>query len=550
MYGEIPKEPVVFAACDSKYFIEHGAAFVYSVTRFKNCHIHVVNPTDEVFSLGTLLAGTSENRVTFTFSDVNFTGQNSDGERTYYACLRFFVLPTILQSAEKVLVLDIDCLLMKDFEWPKQSIGFFAREPLPNSSGWEREGTRVAAGAVYFDRSAFSKAVDIEKLLYKMLKDGQFRWFVDQYVLHEVLWKNRRECLIFDSEFMDWEFQDGSVIWTGKGPRKYENKTYVGAKESFSSLLKKKVSAHQTILLAPRLDTSFKKTGLFFAGPMLFPSIREHWSNFVKKKRNDDTLVITMPNWMFNSTLEKWIDESVELLVPHKERHNWGGSHQKTQFYMQTVFPFLFTIDPIGWGGGASFCDQFDPESEYSSEAFEQMSAYVKSGKTKFDQPSSKCHIEPGFVLVPLQLPHDETIKYHSEISVELFVEKIAKWASKKDVRVVFKGHPVNLASMTPLKAIIEKHSHCQYVDQYSLTGLMEKALCVFVINSGTGQEAMLLDKPVVAFGRSEYSSVVLKGDIENLDKTLEMVYNTSYNENYRKWFHWFINTVCFDTRK
>ena len=40
----------------------------------------------------------------------------------------------------------------------------------------------------------------------------------------------------FDGNFMDWEFLEGTIIWTGKGPRKYENKTYLEAKKKFNRL--------------------------------------------------------------------------------------------------------------------------------------------------------------------------------------------------------------------------------------------------------------------------------------------------------------------------
>ena len=44
-------------------------------------------------------------------------------------------------------------------------------------------------------------------------------------------------CRIFGPEFMDWEFIEGTTIWTGKGPRKYDNPVYVGKKEEFADLL-------------------------------------------------------------------------------------------------------------------------------------------------------------------------------------------------------------------------------------------------------------------------------------------------------------------------
>ena len=38
---------------------------------------------------------------------------------------------------------------------------------------------------------------------------------------------------VFDNDFMDWEFREGTVIWTGKGSRKFDNPTYVNAKNEF-----------------------------------------------------------------------------------------------------------------------------------------------------------------------------------------------------------------------------------------------------------------------------------------------------------------------------
>ena len=50
--GTFPSEPCVFAACDSKYFLDHASPFCNSVHKADmSCHVHVVNPTEEVFKL-------------------------------------------------------------------------------------------------------------------------------------------------------------------------------------------------------------------------------------------------------------------------------------------------------------------------------------------------------------------------------------------------------------------------------------------------------------------------------------------------------------------
>ena len=43
IYGDFPNEPCVFAACDSKYFVDHASPFVNSAHKVgKPAHVHVV----------------------------------------------------------------------------------------------------------------------------------------------------------------------------------------------------------------------------------------------------------------------------------------------------------------------------------------------------------------------------------------------------------------------------------------------------------------------------------------------------------------------------
>ena len=38
------------------------------------------------------------------------------------------------------------------------------------------------------------------------------------------------DVVVFNGNFMDWEFREGTVIWTGKGRKKYDDPTYLNAK--------------------------------------------------------------------------------------------------------------------------------------------------------------------------------------------------------------------------------------------------------------------------------------------------------------------------------
>ena len=60
------------------------------------------------------------------------------------------------------------------------------------------------------------------------------RWFIDQIALAEVFSRvEEKDITKFDGNFMDWEFIEGTTIWTGKGPRKFENQKYLKAKKDF-----------------------------------------------------------------------------------------------------------------------------------------------------------------------------------------------------------------------------------------------------------------------------------------------------------------------------
>ena len=558
IYGELPTSPVVFAACDSKYFMDHAGPFLYSASNNEfNVHIHVVNPTDEVLSYAAILNSTSKTHTTFTFHDVSLDNLKSEERRAYYACTRFEIAPHLLRFAEKMLILDVDCLVMKKFQFPNKPVGYFPREPLPGTVGWEKAGTAVAAGAVYFDKDAEKVCETVAQTL----KGLPLQWFNDQIALNAVMEQvPQTHVEKFDGEFMDWEFKQGTAIWTGKGPRKYDNKTYVAEKNKWD-MSKKFTDKVDTVILAPRLDLMFKRAGVDWAKSDIEP-IRIHWANFVDKLSSIRTehlhttpLMIQAPRWFFNNSICEWFDkEKCMIYVPHSEKSIWGGG-DNCRYYMQTVFPWLFTIDKKGWGGGSEYKEWFDSAVERDGGAYESMKEYIEKGNTKFKhlQPEAEWEPKEEYVFMPLQLPHDETIKYHSDVTVPEVVKAMCEWADNGGKKVIFKGHPVNIGSMEPLVEIIKQYKNVQYVTDVDINEGIKKSLAVYVVNSGTGQESMLHGKPVVTFGRCDYEAVTIHGDINNLSETWEQVANDDNEERvrlYSKWYNWFINEATFNIRK
>lgn len=547
-YGEVPVGQVFFAACDANYFKKFAPAFVSSIAENSsyNIHIHVINPDDEVFALACYMNSRVSQHVTYTFQDSDLSEYSQEQKRALYASLRFLVAPFLLSHADALMILDIDCMVMKNFEFPPYPVGYFPREPLPGTVGWEAEGTKCAAGCVFLDRSALNVATAISETLGGL----ELKWFNDQIALNHVMSQLPQTFLKkFDSDFMDWEFKEGTAIWTGKGPRKYDNEIYVAKQHEYHDKIM--IATEDKVILAPRLDIPFKQFDFVRAGSVNEP-IRKHWEKFISKKVDQGYYKISSPRWMFNAKIEKYFPNA-QFLVPHVEQHNWGGGH-RSFFYMQTVFPHLFTVDPLGWAGGAQYIASFDPKADYDDAAYNKMKAMVGQGKFGHLQsdntPWNK--IQANYIVVPLQLPHDETIKYHSDFSVEEFVNSLCRMAiANPDMpQLVFKGHPVNLKSMEPLKEIIERYDQL-YIADANFNQLVQKAQAMFILNGGSGQEAMLHGIPVACFGRCDYANAVINGDINNPYQAWTDIQQDNWGARlamYKRWFNWYINDVCIDT--
>jgi len=315
----------------------------------------------------------------------------------------------------------------------------------------------------------------------------------------------------------------------------------------------------KVLILKPRLDIPFKHVGpVPPKDDKPLPPIRQHWENFVYKLAKDheskghDVTIIEEPMPMLTLDIVEKFDADLTY-IPHNDKKRFGGDH-RCRYYMQTVFPWLFTIDTLGWGGDASHCNK-DPwhyEFDWGS-AFKTLQKRIITGETKFEQPEGSYNFEElgDFILVPLQVPHDMTIKYHSPISVKEMADKIADWAERAKVNVVFKPHVLDRGWYRDIITNIKNKKYCHWIDNVPIHTLLKESMACYVINSGVGLEAMLHQIPVVRFGDADYNSSVIKGDINDLTKTWYDV-NISNNPGmivkYMRFYSMFVNDICFDS--
>ena len=292
-------------------------------------------------------------------------------------------------------------------------------------------------------------------------------------------------------------------------------------------------------ILKPRLDCMFKKGHVpEVKGPT--PHHRKPFENFVNKVveeytfRGDEVKVVEKALWQFSPKDVEEYDADITF-VPHKEKHNFDCGDRKVLYYMQMVIPEYFSVNKTGWLAGATYAPLDPNEGDENAKCFDELSARSKNNMSKFDQPKRLFNQFPhrDYILFPCQLPHDETIKWHSKISVEQALNAVITYCEQKNQKLIVKGHPVNKASMEPLKTLTVASTVTEYIEDGSIFDFIEHAKLVCVVNSGTGFESILMNKPVVMFGDAEYDKVVNKA---NLDNYMDVIASAKYDaRQYRR---------------
>lgn len=206
-------------------------------------------------------------------------------------------------------------------------------------------------------------------------------------------------------------------------------------------------------------------------------------------------------------------------------------------FWMQMHMPDLFTIDTQGWGAdhsGLKDCVSQLEDKGDSTEFCEQLSDKLHaSGKSKCPQPEITDATPEKFILVPVQIPRDYTIKHHSPITVKYFIESICAWASENNYHVCFKMHPHNKNDVDLINAVEYAAQGSRYIHKVegNIHELIKRSVGLFVINSGTGFEALIHGKPVATFGNADYNRVTFNADIRRLDEARNFLFGFKVEE-------------------
>lgn len=327
----------------------------------------------------------------------------------------------------------------------------------------------------------------------------------------------------------------------------------------------------KVVVLVPRTDLPFKKplrmTDQIIEG-LSQPdtvSLRHYWNKFANSLTEAFSMSghsveeVVLPLWEITDGRIAQINADM-IFVPHRHRGQFPQLSQSVNYYMQVIFPWLFTADIWGWSAAASHypCDSyktFQPDTALFDRYVQRI---CHDNQSKFMQPPHKSRLSlwlhgqlplwGKYVFFPCQIPHDESILFFSPFDELEVIEAVVDWAKTHHVHVVFKKHPKNLESMAPLvKAATGSYIHWS---EASVHDLIEGCAAVFTINSGVGFEALLHKRPVVTFGHTEYDAVTIPVTLETIDVAWSAVKQWRADREgveYIRYVSWFCRTCAID---
>ena len=196
----------------------------------------------------------------------------------------------------------------------------------------------------------------------------------------------------------------------------------------------------------------------------------------------------------------------------HLFYHTHGRHHRHVHLKI-AYLPRYFYYDRSGYSGWAEIA-QRRPSLEgldrqvLLDQFYAQQQRYQAERRSKYAQPAQAYSTwkRPGrpFVFLPTQLPHDKVMHWADVAMVDLIAAAVRQ-VPAAGFALIIKRHP--MCQDPAISRQLEKAAaqpHVQLVDA-NIHDLLAECAAVLTVNSGVGFEALLYEKPVFAFGHSDY---------------------------------------------
>jgi len=610
--GDAPRaaegELAVFTSCDPGY-LDHAVALVRSLEAFSPgalVVLHVANPRNEDVARAQDLAATLRHtRLHISLEDVDLTDMSAERRRAYFASMRFLRLSEVMRSlGGAVLCVDADSLFVSplDGDFTNKANAEICLVRREQEGKDTPDHLRVANGSIWIrpTEGALDWLDAVAKELAGLFAGDGAEWFVDQAVVARQLdaFRRRVVALNIKPRYADWEFRQGSVLWAGKGQRKFADLRFVLLQRLLTDQPHRQVAALRLaqeafgLGEAPGWLRDLAERAAQLAPPrvaLYLPRLDQPWGTAIRPGRvppqlSTETLSLRLPWKELTSRLANAIERNgvlvdvVEMsawqitpdtvdaagadlaLIPHRCKLDFEPDRTPVWYYMQEYFRWVFVVDPAGWSASAStYPIDLQRLPATASGVYREYRARLAGGRldSKFGQAQSRPRAElvasgaipeGDYLFFPLQIPHDQSIRYFSDWSEREVVEAVALWSRARGFTLVFKPHPANLRSMKEFEEVAAAHG--ARWSTANVHDLIAHARAVFTINSGVGFEALLHGKPVITFGRAEYDAVTCHatpGTVEQAWQAADSLDPAELERRYEQFIDGFLGGLAID---
>ena len=599
---------LLFSACDPRY-LDFAVPLVRSLEVFAPGHVlvlHLINPGNaEITRVQALAAQLEHTQLVVSVERIDLSSLKPSQQRAYHASARFLRLAELLEPlALPVLSLDADSLVVAPIDGnfsakPAAELCLVRREPptpdalhlaVANGSIWLRPTERV---------NAWLQQVADD--LVAAFENGTADWYVDQLVVARQIAAHQHRLGVFsiNGRYADWEFKRSGIVWSGKGQRKSADMRFAllrgmlldaphkqvqalrAAREAFadesesSADMRRKIDMASTavpprvVLFMPRLDQPW---GSALRGTQVPPlladdtlALRLHWTAFGARLANAierkgvQVDLLEVPAWQIDTDSVDHCGADLAI-IPHRCRLDFTAGRTPLRYYMQEFFRWVFVLDAQGWGAAAGNYPvrlaDLGPAPGGAFDAYRQR-LQANTLDSKFGQPQRQPRqalVRAGqipdrpYLFFPLQIPHDQSIRYFSDHSERSVVEALLAWCRQRGLALVLKPHPVNAKAMAEFESLARAGGAVW--SSAHVHDLIAHAQAVYTINSGVGFEALFHLKPVVSFGRVEYDCVSIRATPDSLDAAWSQVLacdSAVLEARYRQFVDWFLGQYAVD---
>jgi len=222
----------LLVACDPDYFKNYAITLAYSLEQNSpnhSLHLHIFGQDDSVIKqIQKLKQNLQKTHITWSYEGVSFSDKNS--KAVYCSCVRFIRLTQLITHFNiPILSLDADSLIVHPLDsLTKDSETFDI--VIRKRFEMEQIQFKFLTSTVFFkpSQATFSFLNYFSQLIANAIVTGKAYWYLDQVSFYEA-YQNVSGVSIGDisAKYADWEFDDNSCIWAGKGNRKHGDEKYL-----------------------------------------------------------------------------------------------------------------------------------------------------------------------------------------------------------------------------------------------------------------------------------------------------------------------------------